>query len=46
MVVGSGPAEEELSRRLLAAVQQPIRAHFTPLTWDGLLDKVAAAGAC
>lgn len=46
MVVGNGPDEEDLSRRLLAAVQQPIRAHFTPLTWDGVLEKVGALWLC
>lgn len=42
MVTSNGPAEEELSRCLLSAVQQPIRAHFTLLTWDGVLQKVDA----
>lgn len=39
-MVGSGPAEEALSRCLISAVQQPIRRHFALLTWDGVLDKV------
>lgn len=42
MIVGSGADEEDLSRCLLSAVQQPIRAHFTLLTWDGVLEKVGA----
>lgn len=46
MVVGNGPGEEDLSRCLLSAVQQPIRAHFTPLTWDGVLEKVGALCVC
>eukprot|EP00066_Takifugu_rubripes_P029020 XP_011618286.1 PREDICTED: sperm-associated antigen 17 [Takifugu rubripes] len=43
LVVGSGPAEEALSRCLISAVQQPIRRHFALLTWDGVLDKVPPA---
>lgn len=39
-MVGSGPAEEALSRCLISAVQQPIRRHFALLTWGGVLDKV------
>ncbi|XP_029695831.1 sperm-associated antigen 17 isoform X3 [Takifugu rubripes] len=44
LVVGSGPAEEALSRCLISAVQQPIRRHFALLTWDGVLDKLCEFG--
>lgn len=43
LVVGGGPeAEEELTRALVRAAQQPLRKLFSLLTWDGTCAKVLA----
>lgn len=45
MIVGSGADEEDLTCCLVSAVQQPIREHFTLLSWDTVLHKVGVLSA-